>query len=351
MMKITLNNKQINLVEPEHNQRHFMQETKFAIKNLPNAVANTETFMGVGAATAALFIPMDNVSKIILASFAAGAMLAGVATNELKSHYNSPKSENLFENEFRAYIENFTQRRFKKLFKLEKAKKHASNSQLKNLENQQKQLIQDTAEVLLGYLFDINEQLQTIEQQKNSELFNNQYVNEETIKRIKTAFAETRVACDADKFYLLKVIGENLDLFDFCKIETKNKIKKFVLFDYELYLMNKAAIDEYASSCNIDQKTKTLLASYNKLDMEERDRDCNIFVELGIPYEYERYGTKKELRDVIDRHDKFIYDLNMEQDVLSTAQKMFKELFDETNEANVINNDAAACDESDERLQ
>lgn len=94
-MEITLNNRKIKLVEPEHIEKRFMQETKFAIRNLPNAFASTEIFMGFGASVASLLVP-DVTSKIILSSIAGVALLAGVSTNALKTYYNGPKSAKLF---------------------------------------------------------------------------------------------------------------------------------------------------------------------------------------------------------------------------------------------------------------
>ena len=83
-MEITLNNRKIKLVEPEHIEKRVLQEAKFAIKNLPNAFASTEIFMGFGASVASLFVP-EMTSKIILSSIAAAALLAGASTNALKT--------------------------------------------------------------------------------------------------------------------------------------------------------------------------------------------------------------------------------------------------------------------------
>ena len=82
--------------------------------NLPNAFASTEIFMGFGASVASLFVS-DVTSKIVLSSIAAAALLAGASTNALKTYYNNPENDYLFETEFRAYIENFTKKRFKHL--------------------------------------------------------------------------------------------------------------------------------------------------------------------------------------------------------------------------------------------
>lgn len=343
-MEITLNNRKIKLVEPEHIEKRFMQETKFAIRNLPNAFASTEIFMGFGASVASLLVP-DVTSKIILSSIAGVALLAGVSTNALKTYYNDPKSAKLFETEFRAYIENFTKKRFKQLTKLEKSKKNASKNKIKEIESRQIYLVQDTAEVLLNHLSEINETFEQINKAKEQGKFENQY-NEDRIKDIKCDFAELRVPYDSDKFYLLKVLSENLDLFEYCKFNTKVEISNFVLNDYELYLVNDVAIKEYESSHSIDENIKTILASYNKLDMEERAQDCQIFEELGVPGEYTYFASDKALREVVERNNEFVKNLSLEQSTLKAIDDIIGDM-DYINEIG----DNADCNDNDERLQ
>ena len=343
-MEITLNNRKIKLVEPEHIEKRFMQETKFAIRNLPNAFASTEIFMGFGASVASLLVT-DVTSKIILSSIAGVALLAGVSTNALKTYYNDPKSAKLFETEFRAYIENFTKKRFKQLTKLEKSKKNASKNKIKEIESRQIYLVQDTAEVLLNHLSEINETFEQINRAKEQGKFENQY-NEDRIKDIKCDFAELRVPYDSDKFYLLKVLAENLDLFEYCKFNTKIEISKFVLNDYELYLVNDVAIKEYESSHSIDENIKTILASYNKLDMEERAQDCKIFEELGVPGEYTYFASDKALREVVERNNEFVKNLSLEQSTLKAIDDIIGDM-DYTNEIE----DNADCNDNDEKLQ
>lgn len=344
-MEITLNNRKIKLVEPEHIEKRFMQETKFAIRNLPNAFASTEIFMGFGASVASLLVP-DVTSKIILSSIAGVALLAGVSTNALKTYYNGPKSAKLFETEFRAYIENFTKKRFKQLTKLEKSKKNASKNKIKEIESQQTYLIQDTAEVLLNHLSEINETFEQINRAKEQGKFENQY-NEDRIKDVKCEFAKLRVPYDCDKFYLLKVIGENLDLFQHCRFNTKVEISNSVLNDYELYLVNDLAIKEYESSHSIDENIKTILASCNKLDMEERAQDCQIFEELGVPGEYTYFASDKALREVVERNNEFVKNLSLEQSTL----KAIEDLGTFGNNSNEMEDGISDWNDNDERLQ
>lgn len=344
-MEITLNNRKIKLVEPEHIEKRFMQETKFAIRNFPNAFASTEIFMGFGASVASLLVP-DVTSKIILSSIAGVALLAGVSTNALKTYYNDPKSAKLFETEFRAYIENFTKKRFKQLTKLEKSKKNASKNKIKEIESRQIYLVQDTAEVLLNHLSEINETFEQINRAKEQGKFENQY-NEDRIKDIKCDFAELRVPYDSDKFYLLKVIGENLDLFQHCRFNTKVEISNFVLNDYELYLVNDVAIKEYESSHSIDENIKTILASYNKLDMEERAQDCQIFEELGVPGEYTYFASDKALREVVERNNEFVKNLSLEQSTL----KAIEDLGTFGNNSNEMEDGISDWNDNDEKLQ
>ena len=346
-MEITLNNRKIKLVEPEHIDKRFLQEAKFAIKNLPNAFASTEIFMGFGASVASLFVP-DMTSRIVLSSIAAAALFTGISTNALKTYYNNPENDYLFETEFRAYIENFTKKRFKQLTKLEKAKKNSDKNKIKELENVQRYLIQDTAEVLLNYLSSINECFEEIYKLKEQEKAENQYKGEDYIKDIKCDFAKLRIPYDRDKFYLLKVIGENLDLFEYCKFNTKVEISNSVIGDYELYLVNDVALKDYENSQSLDENIKTILASYNKLDMEERAQDGQIFEELGMPCEYSYFTSNKDLRDIVDRNTKFIKDLDLEQGTI----KAIEEIVDDFDfDPNDVQEDIADWNDNDEKLQ
>ena len=344
-MEITLNNRKIKLVEPEHIEKRVLQEAKFAIKNLPNAFASTEIFMGFGASVASLFVP-DMTSKIVLSSIAAAALLAGASTNALKTYYNNPENDYLFETEFRAYIENFTKRRFKLLTRLEKAKKHAGKNKIEEIELRQTCIIQDTAEVLLNYLYSINETFEEINEAKEQGKFENQY-NEDRIKDVKCEFAKLRVPYDRDKFYLLKVIGENLDLFQHCRFNTKVEISNSVLNDYELYLANDVALKNYETTHSVDENVKTILTSLNKLDMEERAQDCQIFEELGVPGEYTYFASDKALREVVERNNKFVKSLSFEQSTL----KAIEAIGNFGNKSNKMEDSIADWNDNDERLQ
>ena len=321
-MKIEILNQSITLTEPEHMKKGFMQETKYALKNLPNAFINTGYFMGFGAAVST-FIPQDTTSKIILGTFSAAVLLCSATLNNLKSHYNTPQSNELFETEFRAYIENFVKRRFKQLTKLEKAKKHANEQKIKDVEHQQIYLIQDTANVLLNYVDEHNEVVEKIRNLYDKTIFENQYQADDKFVadlKAKTAYARTPV--DGDKYYVLKILYENLQVFAFCDIETKKKIISH-MFDYEQHLASDAVVEEYMQNHNTAYIKPSELKTLHKIDMEEEDRDKDIFNEFDAPFDYD-YFLRDDISTVIDNVNKFGKEVELEEHVNDVISQMIQ---------------------------
>lgn len=320
-MEITLNYKKIELVEPEHVQKNFLQETKYMLKKLPDAVASSEIVVGIGAAASAFFIPLDSTSKIILGSISAAALLSGVLTNELKIHYNKPQSAKLFGTEFRSYVEKFVKKKFKLISKLEKAKKHANEQKLRDVEHQQIHLIQDTANVLLNYVDEHNQVIEQIRKLYDQTIFENQYqADDKFVLGLKTETAFARTPIDANKYYVLKILYDNLQAFTFCNIETKKKIISH-MFDYEQHLASDAVVDDYMKSHDTTNVKTSDLKTIHKIDMEEEDRDKDIFNELYEPFDY-YYFLRDDISNVIDNVNKFEKEVKLEEHLNNVVSQM-----------------------------
>ena len=372
-MEITLNNKKAALIEPEHVEKKFLQETKFMIKNLPDIIASTETFFGVGAAASALFIPMDNVSKLILGSFAAASIISGVVTNELKIHYNKPQSRNLFETEFRAYIEDFGKRRFKQIYKLEKTKR-SKPKQKNELEERQKFLLQDMAKYLLGYVDEISTEINRINKIKDKVIFDRQYSDEEYFEAVKMNAAKLRSSLDQDLFYLLKFFGDNLDAFEVCEDQTKKKIVQSMI-EYGKYLINNSVINdklrqefrekmfEISTSSNMEMQkgserwkicsdlqlaldNEPQLFSYGKIKMEDEETAKKIFEDFELPSEY--CIEIDEVNKLVEKLDHYMKLINKNSKFEDSNNQKFDQ--DETMDID-MENYISGTTYGDERLQ
>lgn len=372
-MEITLNNKKVALIEPEHVEKKFLQETKFMIKNLPDIIANTETFFGVGAAASALFIPMDNVSKLILGSFAAASIISGVVTNELKIHYNKPQSRNLFETEFRAYVEDFGKRRFKQIYKLEKTKR-SKPKQKNELEERQKFLLQDMAKYLLGYVDEISTEINRINKIKDKVIFDRQYSDEEYFEAVKMNAAKLRSLLDQDLFYLLKFFGDNLDAFEVCEDTTKKKIVQSMI-EYGKYLINNSVINaklrqefrekmfEISTSSNMEMQkgserwkicsdlqlaldNEPQLFSFGKIKMEEEEAAKKIFEDFELPSEY--CIEIDEVNKLVEKLDHYLESINKDSKLEDSNNQNFDQ--DETIDID-MENYISGTTYGDERLQ
>lgn len=328
-MEITIKDKKIELVEPAHVDKKFLQETKYALKVLPNAVVRAPLFFGIGAASST-FIPMDETSKLILLTFSLAALIGGGTLTALKNHYNSPEKEKFFENENCAYFESFITKRFKSLAKLEKAKR-ANN--IEKIEEKQTDLIEDTARVLLNYIEQFDQCLSEIKKAFNDYIFENN-VEGDDFRRVKYEAAEYRAQPEKDKFYLLKILGDNLDLFDFCSTSTKSRIMTNMT-EYEKYLINNISAQTALAAPEFNGNSD-MVKSWFKMDMEMIEEDSGIFEEFAKPDAYYDYFLEQDNGDVknqIARIDKFDADLkeqrelNPEEDDLSVFCDDIRELF------------------------
>lgn len=305
-MEISIQEKKIKLVEPMHVDKRFLQETRYMFKRLPNALINTPIYMGMSAAVSTI-IPADPTSRAIIATFSVAAFLTGGALGLLKAHYNAAAKEHIFETENNAYIENFTKRRFKSLMKLEKAKK---NNQDKNVELEQKYLVEDTARVLLQYVDDCDKGLAEIKKEFEN-FITEHHVEGEDLFAAKFIAAQYRRPFDRDKHYILKVLGDNLDLFDLCESQTKRNICNHML-DYEQYMLKDIEIEEEHENVPIsaqkNQYSMSVWKSLGKQEMELCEESNGIFEELGMPYEY-KFFDNPDVVKFCERVDKFSKDL------------------------------------------
>lgn len=318
MTEITIKDKKIELVEPTHVDKKFLQETKYALKVLPNAVVRAPLFFGIGAA-ASTFAPMDQTSKLILLTFSLAALICGGTLSALKNHYNEPEKEKLFKNEDCAYFENFVKRRFKNISKLEKAK---TNKNVEEIEERQTYLIEDTARVLLNYIEQFDQCLSEIKEEFNNFVIENKVEGEDFVHATYEA-AKYRAQPEKDKFYLLKILGDNLDLFDLCSISTKSRIMTNMV-DYKQYLVGNIAaqplLDDPTFKGNSD-----LARSWYKIDMEMVEEESNIFEELISLDKYCDYYLEQDQGDVknqIARIDKFDADIKEQRESNSEEEDL-----------------------------